>query len=181
MRGDCQEHGYILEARPLTSGRGSDRLMVIGQAPGHRSITKGRPWSGPGGRILQKWFVSLFFARRLTRPGRIFAIFGLLAHIKLVYALFEGAERQRRASGASHYQFAPELFDKVLKGHGLNLFRRHPLRDLRYIGSRGAADYAALALPVDRFQPAILSKARMHANDIGTSRIATLEAHVDML
>lgn len=51
----CQEHGYILEAHPLTSGRGSDRLMVIGQAPGHRSITKGRPWSGPGGRILQKW------------------------------------------------------------------------------------------------------------------------------
>ncbi len=51
----CQEHGYIREAHPLTSGRGSDRVMVIGQAPGHRSITKGRPWSGPGGRILQKW------------------------------------------------------------------------------------------------------------------------------
>ena len=51
----CQEHGYIREAHPLTSGRGSDRVMVVGQAPGHRSITKGRPWSGPGGRILQKW------------------------------------------------------------------------------------------------------------------------------
>src|SRR6266568_4105976 len=33
----CQEHGYIREAHPLTSGRGSDRVMVIGQAPGHRS------------------------------------------------------------------------------------------------------------------------------------------------
>ena len=29
--------------------------MVIGQAPGHRSIAKGRSFSGPGGTILQKW------------------------------------------------------------------------------------------------------------------------------
>ncbi len=35
------------------------------------------------------------------------AVFGLLMHIKLVNALFEGAERQRRASGAGHHQFAP--------------------------------------------------------------------------
>jgi uracil-DNA glycosylase len=32
-----------------------DRLFVIGQAPGHRSIAQDRPFSGPGGRILQKW------------------------------------------------------------------------------------------------------------------------------
>ena len=51
----CQEHGYIREAHPITSGRGSDRVMVVGQAPGHRSIARGIPWSGPGGRILQKW------------------------------------------------------------------------------------------------------------------------------
>jgi uracil-DNA glycosylase len=51
----CQEHGYIYEAHPITSGRGSERVMVIGQAPGHRSITRGIPWSGPGGHILQKW------------------------------------------------------------------------------------------------------------------------------
>jgi uracil-DNA glycosylase len=29
--------------------------MVIGQAPGHRSVANGRSFSGPGGRILQKW------------------------------------------------------------------------------------------------------------------------------
>jgi uracil-DNA glycosylase len=29
--------------------------MVIGQAPGHRSVAKGRSFSGPGGTILQKW------------------------------------------------------------------------------------------------------------------------------
>jgi len=51
----CQEHGYIPVARPIISGRISDRVMVIGQAPGHRSVAKGIPFSGPGGRILQKW------------------------------------------------------------------------------------------------------------------------------
>jgi uracil-DNA glycosylase family 4 len=51
----CQEAGYIPLARPLTSGRVSDRIMVIGQAPGHRSVAKGRSFSGPGGSILQKW------------------------------------------------------------------------------------------------------------------------------
>lgn len=29
--------------------------MVIGQAPGHLSIARDRPFSGPGGRILQGW------------------------------------------------------------------------------------------------------------------------------
>lgn len=51
----CEEHGYIPVARPLVSGRAGDRMMVIGQAPGHRSIAKGRSFSGPGGTILQKW------------------------------------------------------------------------------------------------------------------------------
>lgn len=51
----CEEHGYIPVARPLVGGRPGDRMMVIGQAPGHRSIAKGRSFSGPGGTILQKW------------------------------------------------------------------------------------------------------------------------------
>jgi uracil-DNA glycosylase len=51
----CEEHGYIPKAQPLVSGRPDDRIMVVGQAPGHRSIAKGRSFSGPGGTILQKW------------------------------------------------------------------------------------------------------------------------------
>jgi uracil-DNA glycosylase family 4 len=51
----CQEQGYIQVARPLVSGRSSDRVMVIGQAPGHRSVAHDRSFSGPGGSILQKW------------------------------------------------------------------------------------------------------------------------------
>jgi uracil-DNA glycosylase family 4 len=30
-------------------------MMVIGQAPGHRSVAAGRSFSGPGGSILQRW------------------------------------------------------------------------------------------------------------------------------
>ncbi|HEU0002357.1 MAG TPA: uracil-DNA glycosylase family protein [Ktedonobacteraceae bacterium] len=51
----CEEQGYIATAQPLVSGRASDRIMVIGQAPGHRSVAKGRSFSGPGGSLLQKW------------------------------------------------------------------------------------------------------------------------------
>lgn len=78
----CEEHGYIPVARPLVGGRPGDRMMVIGQAPGHRSIAKGRSFSGPGGTILQKWLEQAGFPARylhehiylssLTRcdPGR---------------------------------------------------------------------------------------------------------------
>ncbi|MDQ2905186.1 MAG: uracil-DNA glycosylase [Chloroflexota bacterium] len=51
----CQDQGYIQQAQPIVSGRASDRVLVIGQAPGHRSVTKGVPFSGSGGGILQKW------------------------------------------------------------------------------------------------------------------------------
>lgn len=51
----CQQHDYIPVAHPIVSGRASDRILVIGQAPGHRSTAKDIPFSGPGGRILQKW------------------------------------------------------------------------------------------------------------------------------
>jgi uracil-DNA glycosylase family 4 len=51
----CQEQGYIPIAHPIVSGRADDRILVLGQAPGHRSVTNDRPFSGPGGRILQKW------------------------------------------------------------------------------------------------------------------------------
>lgn len=59
----CEEHGYIPVARPLVHGRASDRTMVIGQAPGHRSVAKGRSFSGPGGSILQKWLEQAGFPR----------------------------------------------------------------------------------------------------------------------
>jgi uracil-DNA glycosylase family 4 len=51
----CQEQGYIPVAHPIVSGRADDRILIIGQAPGHRSITNNKPFSGPGGHFLQKW------------------------------------------------------------------------------------------------------------------------------
>jgi len=51
----CEQHGYIPKAHPIVSGRVDNRIIVIGQAPGHLSIARDRPFSGPGGRILQGW------------------------------------------------------------------------------------------------------------------------------
>jgi uracil-DNA glycosylase family 4 len=51
----CEQRGYIPVARPLVHGHISDRMMVIGQAPGHLSVANGRSFSGPGGSLLQKW------------------------------------------------------------------------------------------------------------------------------
>src|SRR5579859_1425874 len=51
----CQEHGYIGIAHPIVSGRADDRIFIIGQAAGHRSVAKDRPFSGPAGQMLQKW------------------------------------------------------------------------------------------------------------------------------
>jgi uracil-DNA glycosylase family 4 len=57
----CQEQGYLQHAHPIVSGRATDRVMVIGQAPGHRSVAQKRPFSGPGGRVLQKWLEQVGF------------------------------------------------------------------------------------------------------------------------
>jgi len=35
--------------------------MIIGQAPGHLSVARNKPFSGPGGRILQSWLEAAGF------------------------------------------------------------------------------------------------------------------------
>ncbi|BCL84315.1 uracil-DNA glycosylase [Ktedonobacteria bacterium brp13] len=57
----CQQQGYIPVAHPIVSGRSTDRILVIGQAPGHRSIEKDQPFSGPGGMVLQHWLEAAGF------------------------------------------------------------------------------------------------------------------------
>jgi uracil-DNA glycosylase len=56
----CEEQGYIPAAYPITEGRAGDRILLVGQAPGHVSIERNRPFSGPAGRALDGW---------LTRAG----------------------------------------------------------------------------------------------------------------
>ena len=59
----CQERGYLRGANPIGGMRGrvTDRVMVIGQAPGHLSVERRLPFAGPGGRVLQSWFVRAGF------------------------------------------------------------------------------------------------------------------------
>jgi uracil-DNA glycosylase family 4 len=60
----CVEAGYLARADSVAGfrGRASDRVMVVGQAPGHLSFERSLPFSGPGGRILQGWLVRAGFA-----------------------------------------------------------------------------------------------------------------------
>ncbi len=59
----CQEQGYLPVANPVGGQRGrvTDKVMVIGQAPGRHSVIKQIPFGGPGGRVLQSWFVRAGF------------------------------------------------------------------------------------------------------------------------
>jgi len=60
----CVVAGYLAQANTVAGTRGqiSDRVMLIGQAPGHLSVERGKPFSGPGGRILDVWLQRAGFA-----------------------------------------------------------------------------------------------------------------------
>ncbi|HEV8192242.1 MAG TPA: uracil-DNA glycosylase family protein [Ktedonobacterales bacterium] len=60
----CVLAGYLAEANTVAGTRGQlgDRVMVVGQAPGHLSVERGTPFSGPGGRILDQWLQRAGFA-----------------------------------------------------------------------------------------------------------------------
>jgi len=53
----CAEAGYLVAANGVAGFRGhvGDRLMLVGQAPGHLSVERGEPFSGPSGRVLDGW------------------------------------------------------------------------------------------------------------------------------
>ena len=53
----CVDAGYIKQASGVSACRGriGDRLMLIGQAPGHLSVERGFPFAGPGGSVLSGW------------------------------------------------------------------------------------------------------------------------------
>jgi uracil-DNA glycosylase family 4 len=59
----CQERGLLAEANPVGGQRGrvGDQVMLIGQAPGRQSVIHQLPFGGPGGRVLQSWFVRAGF------------------------------------------------------------------------------------------------------------------------
>lgn len=53
----CVVAGYLARANTVgaTRGRIGDRVMVVGQAPGHLSVERRMPFAGPGGVILDRW------------------------------------------------------------------------------------------------------------------------------
>lgn len=51
----CVEAGYLPSAFPIVAGNASDRVMIIGQAPGAVELTTGLPFSGRAGAELRRW------------------------------------------------------------------------------------------------------------------------------
>jgi uracil-DNA glycosylase len=60
----CVNAGYLRMANGVAGFRGKigDRLMIVGQAPGHLSVERGEPFSGPSGRVLDGWLRRAGFA-----------------------------------------------------------------------------------------------------------------------
>jgi uracil-DNA glycosylase family 4 len=60
----CVVAGYLASAESVAGYRGriGDRVLLVGQAPGHLSVERGRPFSGPGGRALDGWLQRAGFA-----------------------------------------------------------------------------------------------------------------------
>jgi uracil-DNA glycosylase len=64
----CEVGGYLNKARPIReSGRGSGRVMVIGQAPGALSDAARQHFTGPAGKLLERWFVQAGFPEGYLR------------------------------------------------------------------------------------------------------------------
>jgi uracil-DNA glycosylase len=57
----CVLAGYIPKANPVFHGYASQRVMIIGQAPGPRAHATGVPWSGRSGEILRGWLAQAGF------------------------------------------------------------------------------------------------------------------------
>ena len=51
----CADAGFIPRAFPIVAGHASDRIMIVGQAPGAVELTTGLPFSGRAGAELRRW------------------------------------------------------------------------------------------------------------------------------
>src|SRR5713226_4211932 len=51
----CVAAGYLDRAFPIVAGKASDRVMIIGQAPGAVELTTGLPFSRRAGAELRRW------------------------------------------------------------------------------------------------------------------------------
>ncbi|HLY32197.1 MAG TPA: uracil-DNA glycosylase family protein [Ktedonobacterales bacterium] len=60
----CVVAGYLAQASGVAGYRGriGNQVMLIGQAPGHLSVERGEPFSGPGGKTLDRWLTLAGYA-----------------------------------------------------------------------------------------------------------------------
>src|SRR5579884_3328458 len=67
----CVAAGHLVAANPIAGARGraTDRLMLIGQAPGRLSVERAIPFGGPGGKILDQWLTRAGFPLNFLRTG----------------------------------------------------------------------------------------------------------------
>jgi uracil-DNA glycosylase len=66
----CEQGGYLASARPIREGgRVSDRVMVVGQAPGALSDAARHHFVGPAGKLLERWFVLAGFSAEYFRQA----------------------------------------------------------------------------------------------------------------
>ena len=64
----CQEAGFIPRSRPVRHPwTPIQRTMIVGQAPGAQTEAKRYHFAGPGGRLLESWFVAAGFDRDTWR------------------------------------------------------------------------------------------------------------------
>lgn len=51
----CVLAGHLPEAHPIVEGNATDRVMIVGQAPGIVEVGAGRPFAGRSGAELRRW------------------------------------------------------------------------------------------------------------------------------
>lgn len=51
----CADAGFIPRAFPIVAGRLSDRIAIVGQAPGAVELMTGEPFTGRSGAMLRRW------------------------------------------------------------------------------------------------------------------------------
>ncbi|TMD58224.1 MAG: uracil-DNA glycosylase [Chloroflexi bacterium] len=51
----CVRAGYLPAARPVVAGKATDRVMIVGQAPGAVEFEAGTPFAGRSGVVLREW------------------------------------------------------------------------------------------------------------------------------
>lgn len=51
----CVAAGFLSRAQPIVEGKATDRIMIVGQAPGEAELSTNRPFSGRAGAELRRW------------------------------------------------------------------------------------------------------------------------------